>query len=86
MPKSSVKSAKSGYMLTLTKADKFSHRKKRLMPDWAKRAIKEQSLRIIKRKTAELRRFTLCHDVSFSLKAQFLSLKAHPLIEVLLKL
>jgi hypothetical protein len=56
------------------------------MPDWAKRAIKEQSLRIIKRKTAELRRFTLCHDVSFSLKAQFLSLKAHPLIEVLVKL
>ena len=73
-------------MLTLTKADKFNHRQKRLMPDWANRAIKEQSLRIIKRKTAELRRFTLCHDVSFSLKAQFLSLKAHPLMELLVKL
>jgi hypothetical protein len=30
MPKSSVKSAKSGYMLTLTKADKFDHRPKTL--------------------------------------------------------
>ena len=56
------------------------------MPDWANRTIKELSLRIIKSKTAELRRFTLCHDVSFSLKAQFLSLKAHPLLEVLVNL
>ena len=28
MPKSSVKSVKNGYMLTLTKADKFNHRPK----------------------------------------------------------
>lgn len=30
MPKSSVKAVKSGYMLTLTKADKFDHRPKTL--------------------------------------------------------
>ena len=73
-------------MLTLPKADKYNLRLKTLDVRLGKRAIKELSLRIIKRKTAELRRFTLCHDVSFSLKAQFLSLKAHPLLEVLVKL
>ena len=78
-------------MLTLTKADKFNHRLKTIDARLGKKSYKRTILayhkaHIIKRKTAELRRFTLCHDVSFSLKAQFLSLKAHPLIEVLVKL
>ena len=57
-------------MLTLTKADKFNHRPKTFDVRLGKQSHKR----------------TIPAYHSFSLKAQFLSLKAHPLLEVLVKL
>jgi hypothetical protein len=44
MPKSSVKSVKNGYMLTLTKADKFNHRLKTIDARLGKKSYKRTIL------------------------------------------